>query len=112
MPAGGPQGTVTYPLGTILQIAVLQPSGNDYLASNYTIDPSNEVAYIKTDSSDAGPVLSFITINATDSAGYTGVAMQAPGYGLELTDSGMTVSQNASVCLLESLMISSKHKIC
>lgn len=35
LPAGGPQGIVTYPIGTIMEIAVLQPIGNDFMVSTY-----------------------------------------------------------------------------
>ena len=93
VPAGGPQGPISYPVGTVLNIAVLQPSGNDYLA----IDPTSTVPYIKTDSSDTTPPLNFTTVNATDSSGYTGVALQTPGYGLELTDSGIELTKDADM---------------
>ena len=59
------------------------------MASNYNTDPNNNAAFIKTDPSDTSPVVNLITTNATDAAGYTGVAMQDPAYGLELTDSGV-----------------------
>ena len=95
LPAGGPQGPISYPLGTVVQIAVLQPSGNDFMASNYTT--GNPATYIETDPSDTTPPLNFVTVNETDSAGYTGVAMQAPGYGLGLTDSGMEVVKDADM---------------
>lgn len=97
VPAGGPQGPISYPVGTFVQIAVLQPSQNDYLVSGYKITSSENDVYIRTEPHDTTPAINFVTTNATDAAGYTGVAMQDSDYGIQLTDDGILISQGAQM---------------
>ena len=97
--AGGPgPGAGNYPIvGTKLRVAVLQPWGNDYLASNYTVDPACTAAWIQQYQEQPSTELTFVTTNVTDAAGYTGVALNAPGYGLEVTDGGVRVEPGATM---------------
>ena len=95
-PAGGPQGPSNYDLGTVLNFAVLQPSGEDFICSNYTTGTSSggsAPVFVNGHSSgDPTPPLQFVvtsTSDSDDSQAIDFVGLQ--GYGVVLDSEGQVV---------------------
>ncbi|KAI9654858.1 MAG: hypothetical protein M1831_005227 [Alyxoria varia] len=85
-------GPSAFPLRTILEFAVLQPEGNDYLVSNYTqtIPPRECSPLYITRGNEPEPVphVRFETTNETSADGCTQVELRVKGFGLSIGPDG------------------------
>lgn len=100
VPAGGPQGTITYPMGTLLNAAVLQPSGNDFLVTRSGNSSCSNAHVVVEDHRvrKSAPHLTWRTSNSSsiDGAGYTALTVSGKGLTLNFDRNGQLVAQHTA----------------
>ena len=100
VPAGGPQGPgPSYPIGTRLDFAILQPDGNDNFfcwAFPALHPPFQAPAYVNTSVVDPFEIVPFVTTNDTDAAGNTALTTEIEGHGLMIANGQVVLQRSAT----------------